>query len=261
MTDASSARSIAVGDEGFRVGAVLSKSLTVLQGNFAKYLLFGGVIALPNLFAGVIHGSGAPATHSPGAAPAAVFAAIAGGLAFAVIWIVVFSVCQSALIYGAFQDVRGRPFEIDASVRRGLSRFLPVIGAAITAGVLVAIGFVLFIVPGFILLTMFFVIIPVCVVEGMGPIRSLSRSSELTKGHRWRIFAIYLVPAVIIAIVDHLLERIGAGVAGLAGAALAGFVVSAIGGAYQAIVNIMAYHDLRAVKEGLDIEQLAAVFD
>ena len=39
------------------------------------------------------------------------------------------------------------------------------------------------------------------------------------------------------------------------------FLVTAVGGAYQAIVNIMTYHDLRAVKEGLDIEQLAAVFD
>ena len=58
-----------------------------------------------------------------------------------------------------------------------------------------------------------------------------------------------------------MLQRLGMSIAGAAGNAIMGFLVTAVGGAYQAIVNIMTYHDLRAVKEGLDIEQLAAVFD
>ena len=69
------------------------------------------------------------------------------------------------------------------------------------------------------------------------------------------------MPAIIIAIVAWILERIGLAIAGWAGYTLVAYVVTAVGSAYQAIVNIMAYHDLRAVKEGLDIEQLAAVFD
>ena len=261
VSNTSVTRNLAVGSEGFRVGRVLSKSLAVLTGNFSKYILFGAVIALPNLFA-VFVSANQVSTSQP-MRPGQVFssAAIFGGVAYGIIWLVVFSICQSALIYGAFQDVRGRPFDIGASVQRGLSRFLPVIGAAICAGILVAIGFILFVVPGLILLTMFFVIVPVCVVEGMGPIKSLGRSSALTKGYRWRIFAIYLVPGLIIAIAAAVLERIGLGIAGLVGNALVAYVVTAIGGAYQAIVNIVTYHDLRAVKEGLDIEQLAAVFD
>lgn len=261
MSNTSATGNLAVGSEGFRVGRVLSKSLTVLTGNFSKYILFGAVIALPNLLA-VFVSADQVSTAQP-MRPGQVFssAAIFGGVAYGIIWLVVFSICQSALIYGAFQDVRGRPFDIGASVQRGLSRFLPVIGAAICAGILVGIGFVLFVVPGLILLTMFFVIVPVCVVEGMGPIKSLGRSSALTKGYRWRIFAIYLVPALIIGIAAAVLERIGLGIAGLVGNALVAYVVTAIGGAYQAIVNIVTYHDLRAVKEGLDIEQLAAVFD
>ena len=261
MSDTSVTRNLAVGSEGLRVGRVLSKSLTILTGNFSKYILFGAVIALPNLIA-VFMAAGQVSTAQP-MKPGQVFtsAAIFGGLAFAVIWLVVFSICQSALIYGAFQDVRGRPFDIGASVQRGLSRFLPVLGTAICAGILVAIGFMLLVIPGLILLTMFFVIVPVCVVEGMGPFQSLGRSSALTKGYRWRIFAIYLVPGLIIGIGGGILERIGLGIGGLVGNALVAYVVTAVGGAYQVIVNIMAYHDLRAVKEGLDIEQLAAVFD
>ena len=210
-------RNLAVGSEGFRVGRVLSKSLTILMGNFPKYILFGAVIALPNLISGFI-ASAMPIPEQP-VRPDQVFttAVIVGSLAFAFIWLVVFSVSQSAMIYGAFQDVRGRPFDIGASVRRGLSRFLPVIGAAICAVVLIGIGFFLLAVPGFMLLTMFFVIIPVCVVEGLGPLKSLGRSRQLTKGYRWRIFALYLIPGVIIGIAENVLARVGMSIAGAAG--------------------------------------------
>src|SRR5262249_15839502 len=159
-------------------GRVLSKSLTILTGNFAKYFLFGAIIALPNLAATFADGRVARV----GQHHQQIFNAtdVGVGLLFGLTWIVVFAVCQSSLIYGAFQDVRGRPFDIGASVQRGLSRFLPVIGTAICAGILVAIGFMLLVVPGLIVLTMLYVVIPVCVVEGLGPIRSLGRSRGLT---------------------------------------------------------------------------------
>jgi hypothetical protein len=254
-------RNLAVGSEGFRVGRVLSKSLTILTGNFPKYLLFGAVIALPNLVSAFKGNNTATSQQPVSPDQAFTIAVVVGVIAFVLIWLVVFSVAQSAMIYGAFQDVRGRPFDIGASVRRGLGRFLPVIGAAICAVVLIGIGFALLVVPGFILLTMFFVIIPVCVVEGLGPLKSLGRSSQLTKGYRWRIFALYLIPGLIIGVGSGVLAEVGSLIAGAAGYAILGFLGSAVGGAYQAIVNIMTYHDLRSVKEGLDIEQLAAVFD
>lgn len=260
MSDTST-RSLGVGSEGFRVGRVLSKSLAVLMGNFPKYFLFGAVMALPNLVSIFINASVGPAGQPVRPDQLFTTAAIIGTGIFVIIWIVVFGTCQSAMIYGAFQDVRGRPFEIGASIRRGLSRVVPVIGTVICASVLIGVGFMLLVVPGLILLTMFFVIVPACVVESLGPIRSLGRSSSLTKGYRWRILGIYLVPALIIGIGGTVLERMGLGIAGAAGSALVTFVVTAVGAAYQAITNIMAYHDLRAVKEGLDIEQLAAVFD
>jgi hypothetical protein len=262
MSDASN-RNLAVGSEGFRVGRVLSKSLEILTGNFPKYILFGVIIALPNLLYGLSGGNreainvGSQGMNQPAVSGSSYLSL----LLLILISVVVFAVIQSAMIYGAFQDIRGRSFEIGASVRRAVSRFPAVVGASICAFVVVFIGFVLVFVPGFIFLTMFFVIIPVCVVEGLGPIRSLGRSRALTKGHRWRIFAIYLVPGLVIAIGGYVLELIGFRIAGAAGFALVGFVIQAIGAAYQAIVNIMTYHDLRAVKEGMDIEQLAAVFD
>jgi hypothetical protein len=48
---------------------------------------------------------------------------------------------------------------------------------------------------------------------------------------------------------------------GPTGSAIAGYLVSAVIGPYQAIANIVTYHELRAFKEGPDIEHLAAVFE
>ena len=36
---------------------------------------------------------------------------------------------------------------------------------------------------------------------------------------------------------------------------------TAIGAAFSSVVIAVAYHDLRVAKEGVDIEQIAAVFD
>ena len=42
-----------------------------------------------------------------------------------------------------------------------------------------------------------FASIPGCVVEGRGPIESWSRSAQLTKGYRWRLFGLALLLMVM----------------------------------------------------------------
>jgi hypothetical protein len=255
MSDASIGE-LAFASESFRVGGILSKSLKLFLGNIPKYFMFGAVAALPQLISAIyfVELTRMLVSLSRGT----VFAVEIG---FVLFWVALFSVCETALIYGAFQDIRGRPFEIGASLGRAGSRIIPAIGAAICAVALVMMGSALLAVPGIICLTMFFVVIPVSVVESLGPLRSLGRSRELTKGHRWRILAIYLVPAAVISIVNFVVLRFGIRLAGIAGYATGTFLITAIGSTYQAIVNIVTYHGLRSVKEGLDIEHLAAVFD
>src|SRR5215472_5480596 len=190
-----------------------------------------------------------------------------GGIAFLIemgfllVWVLIFTLSQSMMIHGVFQDMRGRKFAIGVSIARGLRRFFPVIGTSIYAFFLVMIGMFLLIVPGFMAMMMLFVVIPACVVEGLGPGASIKRSRELTKGQRWRIFAIYLVPAIVGTVCNLLLQRIGLPAFGVPGYSVGSFLVASIGGSYQAIANIVTYYDLRAIKEGLHIEQLAAVFE
>lgn len=55
-------------------------------------------------------------------------------------------------------------------------------------GLLVALGLVLFIVPGILLIVRYALLDPAVVLEGAGATKARSRSTELTIGVRWQIF-------------------------------------------------------------------------
>jgi hypothetical protein len=143
----------------------------------------------------------------------------------------------------------------------GFARFFPIIGLAIVAYFLITLASMLLIVPGLILLTMWFVATPACVVERLGPIRSMRRSSQLTKGHRWKVFGLILLVAVLGSIIIGVINLGFELMAGPIGALIAGVVLNGIWGAFYAIAVVVTYHDLRVAKEGINIEQIAAVFD
>ena len=141
--------------------------------------------------------------------------------------------------------------------------------------VLVFLASLLFVIPGMIVYMMWFVATPVCVVEQLGPFRSMGRSRELTKGHRWKLFGLMLlilIPALIVgAIVGAVMVAATGGF--LAAVAtmnttmattlgqIVNLIWSAIWTAFYAIVIVVTYHDLRVAKEGIDTDQIAAVFD
>lgn len=68
---------------------------------------------------------------------------------------------------------------------------LPFLGASIIFSVVVGLGFALLIVPGMIL-AVIFAFWPYPIAEGAGPINALSYSRMITKGHRWKIFLLFL---------------------------------------------------------------------
>ena len=247
----------------FRVGHVFSRTWSVFSGNFLKFMLVTAIASLPPLLL---------PQPSPDT-PADPFGNL--GLMFVLdmfLMIVLGTLSQAIVLYGAFQDMRGRPGSLSDCFRGGLHRFFPIIGLAITMGVGVMLASILLLVPGFILYMMWFVATPVCVVEQLGPFRSQRRSRELTKGHRWKLFGLMLViliPALIVgAILGAVIAILGTGGFLSMSTALAtplGQVVnliwSAAWSAFYAIVIVVTYHDLRVAKEGVDTEQIAAVFE
>jgi uncharacterized membrane protein len=133
----------------------------------------------------------------------------------------------------------------------------------------VFVGLILFIIPGIILALRWSVALPACVVENLGPIAAMRRSADLTKGHRWQIFGMFVLIIVVAIIAFGVIGAlVGMGLLAapetLGRLVLLGIVtviITAIVTAYFNVVAAMIYHDLRVAKEGVGTEEIAAVFD
>ncbi len=79
--------------------------------------------------------------------------------------------------------------------------------AAILAAIFVMIGFVLLVVPGFIVQTMLMLFMYTVLDKHMGPVEALKESKRLTKGSRWNLFFLLLILMVF--------NIIGAAIVGL----------------------------------------------
>jgi len=102
------------------------------------------------------------------------------------------------------QDVR-EDGKVDWSVGELLKsispKLLPLLGLTIVLSILISIGLVLLIIPGIIMLLVWFVAVPVLIIEDKGVFESMSRSGELTKSNRWRIFGLMVVVYVAVFVV------------------------------------------------------------
>jgi hypothetical protein len=105
----------------------------------------------------------------------------------------------------------------DASVGQLLRAVRPVIGQLILVGIVagagIVVGFLLLIVPGLILITVWSVAAPVVVLERPPGLGALGRSRELVRGSGWQVFGVILVLDILVVGISSALQ-IGADSAG-----------------------------------------------
>jgi hypothetical protein len=173
----------------------------------------------------------------------------------------------AAIVYAVFQRMRGRHVEAGDAIRVGLSKLGLVVGVAILQGLAIIAGLIFCIIPGIVVATMLAVAVPVAVEErpaaGSGAGAVLSRSSELTEGHRWSIFFVYaclLVLAMGVGIVIGIVFGLATGGNDLALEIATIPLVVVVNGLSATAATVM-YYRLRSVKESLDVDQIASVFD
>lgn len=248
MTDTSlPANRFAQGD--FRVGQVLSRTFSVLSRNLLPFCVVTAIAYLPNfMFLG---------GRATGMTPGERFGLL---LVAVVVSIVLNALSEAVVLFAAFEDMRGRPVNLIESFKIGWARVLPVVGVALLAGFLAGLAAILLLIPALIVVTILFVAMPVCVVERLGPVKSLGRSAELTKGYRWRIFGLWLLVLLVTLVGSAVIGAIGY-VSGAAVNIVLRLIWGALAGAFNAIMVVVSYHDLRVAKEGVDTDKIASVFD
>jgi hypothetical protein len=78
------------------------------------------------------------------------------------------------------------------------------------AGIAIFFGFLLLIVPGLILITIWSVAAPSVVLEGKGVFEALGRSRELVRGNGWQVFGVLVALLAIILVASIVIGSIGA---------------------------------------------------
>jgi ABC-type multidrug transport system fused ATPase/permease subunit len=138
----------------------------------------------------------------------------------------------------------------DHSAGELLRAATPVLGqlllVAIVAAVGIVIGFVLIIVPGLILITIWSVAAPVVVLERpAGVFAALGRSRELVRGNGWQVFGVIFVLFFLVIIVSSAIQ-IAADSAGTGAGIVARVIVGILTGPISGLAAAVLYFDLRA---------------
>lgn len=180
--------------------------------------------------------------------------AILGSIVVAITTILMWTVLTGAITRAAAGTFLGRDLEIGESYRYGFARFWSIVLVGLLSGLAIAVGFVLLIVPGFIVLTFLTCAIPALVIEGKRGREALRRSWNLVRGRGWPVFGTIVVATLINGIVNSLLtapfgdnwaaQSIGASIA------------SVITMPYMALVGVFIYLDVRVRKEQYSAAEL-----
>ena len=154
---------------------------------------------------------------------------------------------QAALVK-AVQDVRDGRADLNlGETVSAVVPFLPaVIGASILAGIGIAIGFALIIVPGLILLTFWSLIVPSIVIGGEGVFGSFSKSWRTVRGYAWHVFGTYVLVFLILIVFDIVLGLILLALPIVARNFISNIVSGTLVAPFLALVVTLVYYRLTA---------------
>jgi hypothetical protein len=255
----------------FDIGRVVGNAFGAVGHNLASFAILAVVLAgIPGLIVG--YGSFHMAQSALTGAAGPNLAAIGGALALIPVALLISipasAIQQAAVIYGTAAYLNGRTASLGECLSAGLRRCLPLIGLTILMGIAIWFGLILFIVPGVMMAVAWIVSAPVLVVERTGVFGAFSRSAALTRGRRWVLFAlgalffiaVFIVQQVLLSVVRAVVassDPTSLIVTQLPVSALSSIIIGVLSPAMVAA----AYYELRAGREGIGPEALAAVFD
>jgi hypothetical protein len=132
-----------------------------------------------------------------------------GALGGAVILLIGIFWLTGALVE-AISDIRDGREDLSATetFSRVWPRVWPLLGASILAGLGIAAGLALLIVPGLILLTWWALIPPAIVLEHKGVFDSFGRSRELVRGNGWSVFGVLIITYLLTSVISGVIRTI-----------------------------------------------------
>jgi len=172
--------------------------------------------------------------------------------------IVIYGLAGGAVAVLARAVYLGEPVDVAAAFRQNLGRMLPLIVGPLVTFVLIAIGFVFFIVPGLYFVARFFAVRQAIVLEDKGAFASLGRSGVLSKNNKLHILGALLLVIILTTVVN-------VGAVMLINLQPSKVITNVLATALTIVVypiipitETLLYYDARIRNEGFDVEYLAS---
>jgi hypothetical protein len=248
-----------------RLGEILSSAFNIYKANASQLILIVAVVVVPlslisALFSGVVFAPDKVRVTNTGGVVVVDYAgrglgvALLAGAIGALIAVLISAVLQAAILRAAAQATIGDPVDVEASYRYGLKRLWSVILVSILVGLVVAVGFILLVIPGIIFLVFLSVSIPVLIVEGRRGTEAMGRSWNLVKGNFWHAFGVIVVAALIVGIISGIIGAIGGH--NWAVRWIFTSIAQILTVPFASLVSVLLYLDLRARSESLSADTL-----
>jgi hypothetical protein len=220
------------------LGTTWSEGVDLIRRDLYALLTIGAIVFLPIDFVAAL------IDDTRGWGDTAWWRILAATLVVLVGWSLAYAAAIAAVAVepeGANEEPR-TPF---ASLGDAFARIGTLLLVTILVVVGVAVGLVLLIVPGLVLLTWWSVAYQVAMVESGDWRNALGRSRELVRGNFWKVLVVVLAVAVVTAAVDYTLWRVAIEILpDLVGAWLAGVVSDTVGVGLAAGFLTAAYWQL-----------------
>jgi hypothetical protein len=249
-------RMAAPGPPRFKIGRVLAVALGVSLRNILPFVVISVVIAMPGFVCSYWYQT-LPRDPQQGIFKGHTLLFLVS-LALSVACT---AISQAVITYGTLQALRGESVLISACLRRGIAAAPKCVAASILSSLMIFIPMILLIIPGLIVATIFWLCVPAIVVENAGIIESFGRSRDLTKGRRWQIFGVFLLAmALYIGLEVFVATRIGLQNFTVVNVVIGVSAFTVLLTTYASVMTAVGYYYLRAEKERIAIDDIAAVF-
>ena len=167
----------------------------------------------------------------------------------------VYGLLTGAITRAVLSEAAGLPVDLGDSYTFALSRVGSIILVSILVGLTIAVGFLLFIIPGIWFIGMLFASVIVIVAENVRGTSAMSRSWNLVKGSWWHTFGTLFVAFLLVGVVNGIIQ---APFQQWVARAIASAVAQMITLPFSTTVGVLLYIDLRARKEALSADRLRA---
>ena len=236
------------------ITGVLDQAIKLLQDHFR---LFGTIVLvsyLPIVIAANLLVVWADrAREEAGADGAGTWLMIAFGLVGLANGLVVYPLCNAAIIYAVSNCYLDKPISVGAAYGRAARVYLPVLGTMMLLGLVVMLGMIACVIPGILFMLWFFLSVQITVLEGLTGTAALGRSRQLMRPNLGTALLLFILVFMIGALIGSM--------AGLIPQLELRVIVQAVLQAalfvFGAAVWVVFYFSCRARAEHFDLTMLA----